>query len=296
MKFISLFLLFFIFYGCDSFDIERIKHSRDNELDPNKVSGVVAVPIIFPEGKLYTNSVSVTILCSTPGATIYWTTNNGISWTAGSNFIISRSCTLKAKAKKIGMLDSQEKIENYQMVYNFSRTYGGNYQDVGEFIKKTLDGGYIIAGNTESFGNSDIWILKLGSDFNIEWEKAYGGNNVDGIGFESGIIKAECISQTTYGSYVVAGYTKSFGAQYTDILILKLKSDGTIEWQKRYGGNSYDHAYSIQQTSDGGYIVAGYTSSFGANGSVLVLKLNSDGTTNWQKIYGGTSYDGAYSI
>ncbi len=290
MKFINLFLLFFICYGCDSFDIDRIKHERDNELDPNKLSGMVATPIIFPEGKLYTNSVSVSILCFTPGATIYWTTNNGISWTMGSNFIISRSCTLKAKAKKTGMLDSEETIQNYELVYNFSRTYGGNYQDIGKFIKQTSDGGYIIAGDTSSFGNDDIWILKLGNDFNIEWQKAYGGNGVDNVGNENSIC------QTSDGGYVLAGYTKSFGASESDIWILKLNSDGTTNWQKRYGGNSYDRANSIQQTSDGGYIVAGSTWSFGANGSVLVLKLNSNGTTNWQKVYGGTSYDYGYLI
>ena len=75
----------------------------------------------------------------------------------------------------------------------------------------------------------------------------------------------------------------------SDIWVLKLDRDGTITWQKTYGGSGYDDAYSIQQTSDGGYIVAGDTYSFGAgSGDVWVLKLDQCGNITWQKTYGGS--------
>jgi uncharacterized delta-60 repeat protein len=95
----------------------------------------------------------------------------------------------------------------------------------------------------------------------------------------------------------VAGYTHSFGAGEDDFWVLKLSSGGAVSWQKRYDGGDDDYATSIQQTSDGGYIVAGHTTSFGAGDSdSWVLKLNSSGTVAWQKRYAGANEDWAVSI
>ncbi len=172
----------------------------------------------------------------------------------------------------------------------WARTYGGSYTDYAQSIQQTSDGGYIVAGYTLSFGaeNDDIWVLKLSSTGTVDWQKTYGGSSDD---------YAQSIQQTSDGGYIVAGYTLSFGAGGSDIWVLKLSSSGTIEWQKTYGGGSGDYAPSIQQTSDGGYIIAGITSSFGAGGGdVWVLKLSSTGTVEWQKRYGGSLYDRSYSI
>ena len=98
-----------------------------------------------------------------------------------------------------------------------------------------------------------------------QWAKTYG---------VTGYEYAYSIQQTADGGYIVAGYTSSSGAGDTDAWVLKLNSDGTVAWQKTYGGTG-DIAYSIQQTADGGYIVAGCTNSFGAgNRDAWVLKLN----------------------
>jgi len=170
------------------------------------------------------------------------------------------------------------------------KTYRGSENDHAYSIQQTTEGGYVVAGETESFGagNSDIWILKLASDGTIEWQKTYGGYASDG---------ANSIRQTVDGGYVVAGQSNSFGAGNSDIWVLKLASDGTVEWQKTYGGSQKDDAYSIQQTSDGGYVVAGQTDSFGAGSiDIWVLKLASDGTVEWQKTYGGYASDAAGSI
>jgi uncharacterized delta-60 repeat protein len=170
------------------------------------------------------------------------------------------------------------------------KTYRGSENDNAYSIQQTTDGGYVVAGETESFGagNSDIWILKLASDGTIEWQKTYGGYASDG---------ASSIQQTVDGGYVVAGQSISFGTGISDIWVLKLASDGTVEWQKTYGGSQKDEAYSVQQTSDGGYVVAGQTDSFGAgNADIWILKLVSDGTIEWQKTYGGYASDTASSI
>jgi uncharacterized delta-60 repeat protein len=166
----------------------------------------------------------------------------------------------------------------------WNKTYGGSEDDQAYSIQQTNDGGYLVAGYTESFGAGvvDSWILKLSSVGDIEWQRTYGLGGGD---------RAYSIQQTNDGGYIVAGLGSG------DILVLKLDSDGTIEWQKTYGGPLWDEAHSIQKTNDGGYIVAGYTESFGAgNGDIWVLKLTSDGTIEWQKTYGGYNGDEAHTI
>lgn len=172
----------------------------------------------------------------------------------------------------------------------WQKTYGGVYPDWARAIQQTSDGGYVVAGFTVSFGAGveDIWVLKLRSDGTVEWQKTYGGVKADG---------AECIQQTSDGGYIIAGYTYSFGAGKKDFWVLKLRANGTIDWQKTYGGGDNDSVTSIQQTSDSGYIVAGGTDSFGAGGADLwVLKLRPDGTVEWQQTYGGANYDLAHFV
>ncbi len=173
----------------------------------------------------------------------------------------------------------------------WQRTYGGTGTDWAWSIRQTSDGGYVVAGYTDSFGagSGDLWVLKLNSTGGIVWQNTYGGT--------TGLDIAYSIQQTTDGGYIVAGGTGSFGAGSGDLWVLKLNSTGGIVWQNAYGDTGDDPAFSIQQTSDGGYIVAGYTGSFGAGSNDLwVLKLNSTGGIVWQRTYGGTGNDGARSI
>jgi uncharacterized delta-60 repeat protein len=172
----------------------------------------------------------------------------------------------------------------------WSRAIGGTGNDYVYSIQQTSDGGYIVAGYTYSFGTGgDVLIIKLNSSGTIQWSRAIGGTNEDA---------AYSIQQTSDGGYIVAGYTKSFGAGNDDVLIIKLNSSGNIQWSRAIGGTNEDAAYSIQQTSDGGYIVAGYTRSFGAGSyyHTLIIKLNSSGTIQWSRAIVRTSYDQAHSI
>lgn len=159
-------------------------------------------------------------------------------------------------------------------------------------IKQTTDGGYVVAGYTSAndITDYDFWVSKLDSSGDIEWQQAYGGSEGDW---------ANSIWQTTDGGYIVAGMTKSFGAGDYDLWILKLSSSGAIEWQRAYGEQEDDIGESIQQTSDGGYIVAGGTTSFGTevhDYDILVLKLSVAGDIEWQKTYGKASSESAHSI
>jgi len=172
----------------------------------------------------------------------------------------------------------------------WQKTYGGSDSDSADSIQQVADEGYIVAGPTYSFGAGmrDFWILKLSSSGDVEWQKAYGGSDTD---------IAHSIQQTADGGYIVTGSTRSFGAGNGDFWILKLDSGGDVEWQKAYGGSDTDIAHSIQQTADGGYIVAGYTHSLGAgNGDFWILKLDSGGDVEWQRAYGGSRSDMAQSI
>jgi uncharacterized delta-60 repeat protein len=174
----------------------------------------------------------------------------------------------------------------------WQKTYGdgGDTVDVGKVIQQTSDGGFILAGRTASFGagNDDFWILKLNGSGAISWENTYGGSAFD---------EPNAIQETADGGFIVTGRTYSYGEGLFDTWVLKLNADGTVDWEKTYGESSNDVAYDIQETADGGFIVVGYTDSFGAGaGDILLLKLNGDGTVAWQKTYGGTALDYAVSI
>jgi hypothetical protein len=174
----------------------------------------------------------------------------------------------------------------------WQKVYGGTNADTAYSIQQTMDGGYVVAGRTYSFGASapgfyNLWILKLDASGNVQWRKVYGGASHD---------SANSIQQTTDGGFVVAGSTYSFGAGSVDVWVLKLSSLGVIEWQKAYGGALVDSASSIQQTSDGGFVVAGWAQLGAELRDIWVLKLNALGVIQWQKTYGGASNDYAYSI
>jgi uncharacterized delta-60 repeat protein len=175
--------------------------------------------------------------------------------------------------------------------HQWAQTYGGTGNDVANSVVQTSDGGYIVAGYTNSFGgvsSYDAWIVKLNATGGIVWQKTYGGKNSE---------IAHSIQQTSDGGYIVAGSTTSFGAGGVDAWIFRLNSTGGIIWQKTYGGTGTpDLANSIQQTSDGGFIVAGTTTPFGNSSDLWVLKPNSNGGVSWQKTFGGAADDYGSSV
>jgi len=174
----------------------------------------------------------------------------------------------------------------------WQKTYGGRAEDEAVGIQQTLDGGYIVAGETDSFGAGDwdVWLLKLGADGAVQWQKTYGGPR-------SETTSADPVQQTADGGYIVTGRTASFGAGGYDVWMLKLDENGTVQWQKTYGGPGDDEAHAVRQTLNGGYVVAGYTASFGAGATdIWVIKLDGQGTILWQKTFGGEGTDLTFSV
>ncbi|MBK6996438.1 MAG: T9SS type A sorting domain-containing protein [Lewinellaceae bacterium] len=190
----------------------------------------------------------------------------------------------------------------------WERALGGTYYEGGGHIKQTTDGGYIVMASTGSVngdvsgnhGSNDFWVIKLSETGMIEWQKAFGGTQSE-YGYS--------IEQTIEGGYVMVGSTRSNDGDVlanhgkADVWVVKLSETGTIEWQQTYGGTDFEAAYYIQQTNDGGYVVAGSSSSFNGDipknqggDDVWILKLSATGEIEWSKTFGGTKDEEAFCV
>ncbi|MCX7796168.1 MAG: hypothetical protein N2380_06585 [bacterium] len=170
----------------------------------------------------------------------------------------------------------------------WEKVFGGKGDDIGNSIEMTSDGGFVIAGSSTSFSldNSDMYLLKLDNNGNKIWEKTFGGEDAD---------VARSICAISDGGYIIAGYTRSFDAKGNDVYVIKLDKNYNKIWEKRFGKNEIDEANSIIETSDGGYIIGGYTGDL-SNGDVYIIKLNKKGDKIWEKTFGGKKIDIARSI
>jgi hypothetical protein len=169
----------------------------------------------------------------------------------------------------------------------WTRFYGGIGSDVGSSVRQTSDSGYIIAGTTCTFGSTpdsdDVYLIKTDAQGDTLWTRTYGGKRNDG---------GRSVIQVADGGYVIAGYTFSFGAGSQDVYLIRTDASGDTLWTRTYGGASYDDGCSVQSTTDGGYIIAGATGSFGAGiYDVYLIKTDSQGDTLWTRTFGGASSD-----
>jgi hypothetical protein len=200
------------------------------------------------------------------------------------------------------------KVDNAGRI-QWQKTFGGTDYEVAGSIQQTVDGGYIVAGTTYSVngdvtgnrGGGDFWVIKLDANGNIMWQNTYGGSYDDA---------AHSIQQTTEGGYIIAGETRSTSGQVknnhggVDFWVIKLNANGQLVWQNTYGGSKDDEAYSVKQTPDGGYIVAGVTFSndgnvkglHGIQNDYWVIKIDAKGSLQWQRALGGTRPDAAFGV
>jgi len=201
-------------------------------------------------------------------------------------------------------------VVKLDMMGNFAwqKAFGGISTEFGQAIGQSIDGGYILVGLTYSndgdvsgnHGSSDVWIIKLDETGNLIWQKTLGGSGED---------SGNAILQTSDGGYTVTGYTESNDGDVSgnhggfDAWVVKLDIMGNFAWQKAFGGSGMDKAVDIEQTSDGGYIMTGFTESndgdiSGNYGSadMWVLKVDVIGNLLWQKTLGGANIDIAYAV
>lgn len=184
------------------------------------------------------------------------------------------------------------------------KNLGGSLLEEGYTVHQTIDGGYFITGYTRSSdgqvatnnGARDIWVVKTNALGIIQWENTYGGTNDD---------RAYFTTQTSDGNYIMAGYTESNDGDVTfnngsgDVWVVKIDTAGALLWQKSLGGTGGDYGSHISETPDGGYIISAYTDSndgdvsgyHGGGSDVWTVKINSTGTIQWQKCYGGSSLE-----
>jgi hypothetical protein len=166
----------------------------------------------------------------------------------------------------------------------WTKTFGGTLSDQGYSVQQTSDGGYIIAGDSLSFGegNYDVYLMKTDALGNVEWTNTFGGTSSD---------QGRSVQQTSDGGYIIAGQSHSFGAGVSDVYLIKTDTSGNAVWTQTFGGIGIDEGYSVQQTSDGGYIIAGVTAS-----DVYLIKTDGSGNAVWEKTFGGNFGDQGASV
>jgi hypothetical protein len=166
----------------------------------------------------------------------------------------------------------------------WNKTYGGVGSDQAFWVTQTNDGGYAMIGRTNSSGAGafDFWLVKSNSTGDMQWSKTYGGTGND-YGYS--------LLQAIDGGYTLVGYSNSFGAGGNDVWLIKTDDNGIMQWNKTYGGISGDQAYTVVQTTDGGYVMTGLTASFsiGPVGTydAWLIKTDAAGNVQWNKTFGG---------
>ena len=185
-----------------------------------------------------------------------------------------------ASGHQVGWLIKTDSLGNEQ----WNKTYSTTTAAPLSWVIQTDDGGYALSGFEGPWPEeTDFLLVKTDSYGNMEWNKTYGGANLD----ESG-----ALVQTSDGGYAIAGSTRSFGAGDWDLWLVKTDPSGGMEWNKTYGGTGGDGANSIIQTSDGGYALSGDTASFGAGSfDFWLVRTDENGNAMWNKTYGGTGND-----
>lgn len=173
----------------------------------------------------------------------------------------------------------------------WDKTYGGSDYDVCNSLKLTSDGGYVFAGHTKSFGegNYDVWLVKINNSGNESWNRTFGHN-----GYDFG----KSTQQTDDGGYIIAGETEFYGAGEYDVWLIKTDSLGNEQWNRTFGGSNQDRVNSVCQTSDNGYIITGYTSSFGpaSDSNLWLVKTDEFGNEQWNKTFGESGYNVGNSV
>jgi len=172
----------------------------------------------------------------------------------------------------------------------WTKHYGGAAYEAGLSVKQCNDGGYIMTGQTFSYGNGggDVYLVKTNASGDTTWTKTYGGSKDD-----EGVF----VLANNDGTFVIAVRDSSTGAGDVDVQVIKTNSTGGVIWSKTYGGSKKDTDKMIQPTTDGGYIIAAHSRSFGwVNPDMWLVKIDSGGDTLWTRHFGGYDHEHCYAV
>jgi len=172
----------------------------------------------------------------------------------------------------------------------WDKTFGGSENDYAFAIEIAADGGYLLAGSTSSkgAGGRDAYLIKTDANGNFQWDKTFGGSDWDYV---------SVIEIASDGGYLLAGETRSKGAGGLDAYLIKTDANGNLQWDKTFGGAQGENAYALTIAPDGGYVLAGYTTSKGAGTyDAYLIKTDSNGNLQWDKTFGGAQGENAYAL
>lgn len=196
---------------------------------------------------------------------------------------------------------------NSEGTKEWSRHLGGSLTDIARDVIQTLDDGFVIVGSSESIdgdisspkGTYDFWVVKLSKDGNLEWERSYGGSEID---------EAWSITHANDGNYLIIGDSRSNNLDIannngsSDLWLIKIAPSGELLWEKTFGGSSFDAGRSISKTQDGNFVICGNSRSSDKNflnngeNDVWIMKINSNATIIWQNFEGGTNIDLSFDV
>ena len=190
----------------------------------------------------------------------------------------------------------------------WSENYGGFLNDGANALIQTTDGGYLAVGSARSnnmnltvnYGKADYWIIKVDSLGELEWQASFGGSEND--------IASDAV-QAPDGGYIVVGGAVSFDVDVIgnngseDVWVLKLDSNGNLQWSRTFGGSGNERAEAVDLTTDGNYVIAGYSESFdgdiGENNGDFdywLLKIDGSGNLLWERSFGGSLSDFGFDV
>ena len=181
----------------------------------------------------------------------------------------------------------------------WAHTYGGPESDIAYAVQKTSDGGYILAGETHSFGGatasrSNFWLIKTDSSGSQEWQRSYDSSSGPLTDGSETSDAALAVRQTQDGGYILAG--NSSGASGTSIRLVRTSSQGQMLWRGNAGGSTGSIAYDIVEAAGGGFVIAGNSSAADGGSDALLIKTDADGAQEWSRSFGGSHNDEARSL
>ena len=203
--------------------------------------------------------------------------------TSDDGFIIAGFSDSFSRGRDVYLVktDSSGKME-------WQETFSGTGASIGYCARETSEGGFVVVGSTDVSGNNEVWLIKTDVNGSKEWDRRYGGLEGDW---------ANSVRQTSDGGYVLAGTTLSHGAGGQDVWLIKTDSVGIIDWDETFGGTGSERGEEVVETGDGGFVVVGFTDSFGDGGEdVYLIKTDGGGSVLWEMTIGGPLNDLGHSV